>query len=446
MRFNQRIIFLGLSIAALATACQESPVDPVKQQEDVQPEVYTAYDYERGENYEQTAMVLLKMVQEKPGLVRNITRLVKEDQTNSAKVDFADLLEPEKSTLANYRAYDVQSFSSAFREIFSGAAYPGARKFSSGNARTSSAALEEFLKKDGASIYMPYAEGLDENELPTITFASVGNSGDRVKGFRIVANKAGARTNEYALEEVMVDDDYSAEHQTWVIQPDDQQAYIIAPPGDGGGGGYGGGTGGGSGDGGSTGCTDPEKMEVLQVMIGWVKLTDQYDPLVGLYNSGESELDFIRGDVAYDPYNDKAEAVPFSAPVEVERSDIRNKRWVEQQVVWDPNWTEKETKQVLGIYEWDNTDNKIKISGEASKKISVKVDGVGVERTISAKIEFTYTSKDPVFTMQDWMYEQWKNDNKKDREHGLKEGWRIYKAKDLYFSSPYYISCLTKSE
>lgn len=442
MRFNQRIIFLGLSIAALATACQESPVDPVKQQEDVQPEVYTAYDYERGENYEQTAMVLLKMVQEKPGLVRNITRLVKEDQTNSAKVDFADLLEPEKSTLANYRAYDVQSFSSAFREIFSGAAYPGARKFSSGNARTSSAALEEFLKKDGASIYMPYAEGLDENELPTITFASVGNSGDRVKGFRIVANKAGARTNEYALEEVMVDDDYSAEHQTWVIQPDDQQAYIIAPPGDGGGGGYGGGTGGGSGDGGSTGCTDSEKMEVLQVMIGWVKLTDQYDPYIGLYNSGESEIVFFRGDVAYEPKSRTTQAVSFIQQLAVSRSDIRNKRWVLRNQNWDPNWTENGIQQVLGIFEWDNTDSEVKLSGEAKKIVSIEVDGVRVEKEISANVEFSYPSNNAIVLNKEWVYQQYKNGNKKDIGYGLKSGWKVYASNDVYFTMPYSMSCL----
>jgi hypothetical protein len=301
MRINKKMLLLGVAATAFATACQENTVDPVNQEEEfqVQPEVYTAYDYERGDNYEQTAMVLLQMVQEKPDLVRNITRLVKEDQTSSAKVHFADLLEPEKSTLSNYRVYDVQSFSTAFSQIFSNAAYPGAKKFSTGNARTSSAALEEFLKKDGGTIYMPYTEDLDENELPTITFASVENSGDRVKGYRIVANKAGARTNEFTLEEVMVDDDYSAEHQTWVIQPDDQQTYVMDPILDdpiygGGGGGTGGGDS-GSGDGGSTGCTDPEKIEVLQVKVGYVKATKQYDPYIGLYNAGDSEFIFLEG-------------------------------------------------------------------------------------------------------------------------------------------------------
>ena len=450
MPINKRMLLLGVAAVAFATACQENTIDPVKQEKEVlvQPEVFTAYDYERGEYYEQTAMVLLEMVQENPDLVRNITRLVKEDQTKSAKVHFADLLEPEKSTLSNYRAYDVQSFSTAFREIFSSAEYPGAKKFSTGNARTSSAALEEFLKKDGGSIYMPYAEDLDENELPTITFASVENSGDRVKGFRIVANKAGARTNKYALEEVMVDDDYSAEHQTWVIQPDDQQQYLIAlEPADpyaggGGGGGYTGGGSTGSGDGGSTGCTDPDKFEVLQVKIGYLKVTDQYDPYVGLFNSGESEMVFFRGSVAYDPNSKETTGVPFTQQISVSRSDIRNERWVVKNQIWDPNWTEKETQQVLGIYEWDDTDSKVKISGEAKAKVSSKVEGAEVEIEVSAKVEVEYHSKHSLIMNQDWMYQIYKKGNKDGSDYGLKDGWRVYASDYVYFTQPYTAYCL----
>jgi hypothetical protein len=447
MRFNKKVLLLGVVTAALVTACQENSVDPVNQGEEikVQPEVYTAYDYERGENYEQTAMVLLQMVQEKPELVRNITKLVKEDKTNSAKIHFADLLEPEKSGLANYRAFNLQSFSTAFNEIFSNAEYPGAKDFSTGNVRTSSAALEEFLKKEGAAIYMPYVEDLDENELPTITFASVGNSGNRVKGYRLTETKAGARTNGYTLEEVMVDDDYSAEHQTWVVQPDDQQMYLIEPiriddpiyGGDGGG--Y---TGGGSGDGGSTDCTDPDKLEVLQVKVGYLKVTDQYDPYIGLYNSGESEIVFFRGDVAYDPNNDETEGVPFTQLISVSRSDIRNERWIARNQVWDPNWTEKETQQVFGIYEWDDTDSEVKISGEAKKKVGLKVDGVTVEKEVSAKMEFTYSSKHTVIMNQDWMYQMYKSGNKTADGHGLKDGWRVYASDDVYFTKPYSMSCI----
>ncbi len=45
MRFNKKMLLLGVAAAAFATACQENTVDPVNQEEfQVQPEVYTAYD------------------------------------------------------------------------------------------------------------------------------------------------------------------------------------------------------------------------------------------------------------------------------------------------------------------------------------------------------------------------------------------------------------------
>jgi hypothetical protein len=286
---------------------------------------------------------------------------------------------------------------------------------------------------------MPYIE---ENQLEqasiTLVAATLSNEGDLVKGYRIdlTNNQRLLPLQPPAL--VDVDDDYASGNNTFILQPIDDY-----------GGGYNGGgySGGGSSGGPSGGNTGSSTIEVydslyrMHVQVAHMRCRIQYDKFVSLTrNGGASEFKFFRAKPEYNFTEEKVEAAAYQVQAELSRRQIRKNDWVHQFVDWDFQWEDSEVLQGFAIYEWDNTDNKVKINGnvemDMSKKLKVDAAELGTNRKLGASFEAEFTSKHTILIDQDINREYFYDDvkSKKDFGHGFYDGRPVRKAGSLYYT------------
>lgn len=255
----------------------------------------------------------------------------------------------------------------------------------SGNMRTG-----ESGDKPELYLYCPYCSEISESDTgsPTIVPTTV-EAADEAIGNKITEN------NEKVG--VLVNDDYAAENLTYIVTTQNRVEPALDLIDDGS---YGGG-------GNPSPPTNPNGIRwpssnddiraicedadlIRRVFIGDVKVKRQFDPLIGFVNSGASEMRILRidgylktlqnGDIFTDPVEELISRVH-------KRKEIRNKRFVGWNAIWDHNWECDNTEQAFVIYEDDN-NIEIDLAGSLSTKFKLPFSDslVNASASFSTKI------------------------------------------------------------
>jgi len=128
---------------------------------------------------------------------------------------------------------------------------------------------------------------------------------------------------------------------------------------------------------------------INMVMLGSVRCTKQYDHLISFTgNGGGAELRFVRAD-GYLQQNTNGQITSPQDLISVNcsRKDIRKKRWVEVNGIWDSNWETDNPEQVFAIYEEDNEGSRT-LSGSIQAKLkTLTIEPIGYSITVKTKDE-----------------------------------------------------------
>lgn len=126
---------------------------------------------------------------------------------------------------------------------------------------------------------------------------------------------------------------------------------------------------------------------IQMVMLGSVICKQQYDNLISFTgNGGGSELRFIRAD-AYLAQNANGQITSPQNVIAVNcsRKDIRKKRWISVNAIWDSNWETDNPEQVFAIYEEDNEGSRT-LSGSIQAKLKMlTIEPINYEITVKTK-------------------------------------------------------------
>jgi hypothetical protein len=131
----------------------------------------------------------------------------------------------------------------------------------------------------------------------------------------------------------------------------------------------------------------PPATGIHMVMLGSVMCKNQYDNLVSFTgNGGGSELRFIRADGYLEQNSNGQITSPQNViAVNCSRKDIRKKRWISVNGIWDSNWETDNPEQVFAIYEEDNEGSRT-LSGSIQVKLkALTIEPVGYEITVQTK-------------------------------------------------------------
>lgn len=166
----------------------------------------------------------------------------------------------------------------------------------------------------------------------------------------------------------------------------------------------------------------PATAPVHVVMLGNVLCRQQYDKLISFTgNGGGSELRFVRGDGFLEQNNNGQISSPQNTvSVNISRSDIRKKRWVTVNSIWDANWEVDNKEQVFGIYEEDN---------EGSQTLAGSIETKLWNFTIELiDYSFTVQTKDDIIRQLSWNRESFFLFNQGNLNNGCgqKDGWTVY--------------------
>jgi hypothetical protein len=165
--------------------------------------------------------------------------------------------------------------------------------------------------------------------------------------------------------EVLVNDDYAFENPTHVIGVNGIE--IVAEPSE-------------------APPPPPPPPGVSRVYIGEGVCKNQYDRLISFTgNGGGSEIKYCHLTGYLQPVNGHVTSFQDIASVDFSRSQIRNKKWVRNFIVWDDDWVPSDLEQVLAIYEEDNT-NTVSFTGSLSTTLTLDTG-----QTVTGSIGFTIT-------------------------------------------------------
>lgn len=128
---------------------------------------------------------------------------------------------------------------------------------------------------------------------------------------------------------------------------------------------------------------------IEMVMLGSVRCTKQYDHLISFTgNGGGSELCFVRADgYLQQNTNGQITSPQNLITVSCSRKDIRKKRWVDVNAIWDSNWETDNPEQVFAIYEEDNEGSRT-LAGKIEAKLkTLSIEPIGYSFTVKTKDE-----------------------------------------------------------
>lgn len=200
------------------------------------------------------------------------------------------------------------------------------------------------------SIYFPYIEQFhfDENgsfaPITTLTTATA----DADEGIGTLPYYVNG-IFQYNIQ-VIVNDDYVYDNPTHIIGVNgidfDQETNGPPPP-------------------------PPPPPGVSRVFIGHGLCKKQYDRLISFTgNGGGSEIKYCHMSGYLQPVNGQVTTFQDIASVNFSRGDIRNKRWLVNNIVWDDDWVPADLEQFFAIYEEDNTHS-ITFNGSVGTTVTI---------------------------------------------------------------------------
>ncbi|MGN6417539.1 MAG: hypothetical protein ACTHMC_08610 [Pseudobacter sp.] len=217
---------------------------------------------------------------------------------------------------------------------------------------------------DELSIYFPYSDNYkpafeqEQEEWLRATLVAADRDADEAPGLEPVAGCTGV--NCYLA--VTVNDEYCEQNVVHIAQ-----------------------------SGGTRASLDPVNPQpvINMVMLGSVRCTSQYDHLISFTgNGGGSELRFVRADgYLQQNANGQITSPQNLVTVNISRKDIRKKRWVDVNAIWDSNWETDNPEQVFAIYEEDNEGSRTISGSIQAKLLSLTIEPIGYSITVKTKDE-----------------------------------------------------------
>ena len=208
---------------------------------------------------------------------------------------------------------------------------------------------------------------------------------------------------------VEVDEEYSEEYPVWIVMEDDSDSGIsIAEPEP----------------------TTTTNGTIHQMRVGWVMSTEQYD---GIFSGGPDFKFCILGGTIT-----STSATTFTGlqTCKLTRWHVRNHTWVNFQYELDDDWyvstdgTTDEGSRQFGLIEEDKTKSVFTLSFEPK----VKIDKIEVS---AGKVELKIESQEGWIKLDNYLSrDNFIRFNKTDMGQGLKDGYRIFAAGNVYWTLP----------
>ena len=253
---------------------------------------------------------------------------------------------------------------------------------------------ELYFVSNGLFVYFPYSEDTQYINYPT-TVVSATVDANSAYATHPLCDDATPATYAYCSQSVLVNDAYAEANPTHIVVAGGEAASSYQTTG-----------------------------QNLAVKLGYIKCVNQYDHLISFtQNGGGSEIMFGRID-GYGSYANNGTVISWAGDlmrIDIGRSQIRKKQWIQIQAIWDPNWETDNPQQVLGIYEEDNTNSTVTFTGSVTTKSGNNTIGP-IGFTIVGK------SKDAIIRIQtmDRAYILTNAASGMDLGHGKIDNWPIW--------------------
>lgn len=309
---------------------------------------------------------------------------------------FKDALNPSQSKITALRSSAVGEFGKKMMDALKNS---GLRSSSTGED------METFLISEDVQIYWPYSEDWDGVTEPVVTFDPIAEVDENI-GFKRVLQEDGT----FRIDTVVVNEAYACKNPVWVVnfcendEADIEQAELKA-------------------------ARLKNTATVHQVSVGWVKSTKHYD---GFFHGGdEYKFCFIGGNILS---MNTAESFSTIQTINLSRSDINNERWkcfyYELDDDWNVDANNSEMGRKFGLIEFDNDQSTRELKFEPKvtiNKITVSLGSYTIKTESNEgwiKTD-TYLDRDQMIRCQTI-----------DMGLGLKDGFRIYGAGNVYWTLP----------
>jgi hypothetical protein len=307
---------------------------------------------------------------------------------------FKDILYPAESIIPSLKSFTIN-----FRTKFKNAIKTDKLKSSS------SEDIESFILSEDVQIYWPYSEEWDGITEPVITFDPIADIDENI-GFKRIIKSDGS----IKIDTVIVNDDYAFDNPVWIINfCESEEAEINNAV---------------------KSAQLKSTSSIHQLSVGWVKNNKHhYDNI--FHGGDEYKFCIIGGKITS---MNTAETFEAIQTVNISRKDIRKKNWKKFYYELDDNWKvdaeDKELGRKFGLIEFDKnkTTRELKFEPKVTiDKVTVSVGSYTIKTESSEgwiKTD-TYEDRDKMIKYQ-----------KTDMGNGLKDGYRIYGAGDVYWTLP----------
>jgi hypothetical protein len=383
---KKRIVFL-LCIIAFVSSCSKDERPKLKESNSIEKRVLNPEETIMKNKLALTAQLVRDVIREKPGVVKEVSGLIKLKMYKDDFIYFKDLFNPEENSKIKGLNVSQTLFEKTFDEILSRKSNPDFN-FN----------IKEFLVANAITLYCPYPveDYPTISQLPSCTSDPIDNEYENT-GYQL--------EDDGSFRMVVVDEEYSENYPVWIVIQEEPETELSTP-------------------------TPTLSNNVHQMRVGYVKCTKQYDGIFG----GGSEFRFciLGGTITLNT------ASSFSAlqSCDLTRCQIRNGKWVNFQYELDDDWyvsndgTTDEGARQFGLIEFDKYKKEYTLSFEPK----VKIDKIEVS---AFKVELTLQSNEGWIKLDNYQSrDNFIKFNKTDMGHGLQGGYRVYVAGDVYWTLP----------
>lgn len=387
-------IILTISLITIIFSCSKNDEsisaikDPVVQSS---PEKLKPSINELQEKAEQLSQILQEVYQNADAL-KELNEAIYTEYYSDERVALKDLLNPDESELYNTsKSLRSSSIKSSFKEAFEEIVDKKLDK----NSRTSGEDFEDYLIKNGVSIYFPYSDNFKNKAITSLTIV-VPKEKETDEGNGTLVNGINKKT-------VIVNDEYAKKYPTHIIVAEAKKAQK------------------------NTNSIDKNVKiaAVNRVYFGQMAFRRQYDPLIGFFNSGGPDFKLFRIS-GYLSVVGGAVTAPAAdtKPVDPKRGDINTN--IDVFWLWDTDWVTANTNQVLAIYEDDDSNKDVTFTGTIGTTLKTSATS---SNTTNGSIGYTmkFKSDDEIIKQVMWNRSSFYSSN------GTAAGWgtRGYTSRGL---------------
>jgi hypothetical protein len=381
----KKLTVVLMCLVALFASCTKDVIPDVEKTDRVIRRVLTPEETLMKEKLAVAAQVVRDVVLRQPAVVEEVSDLIGLRLYRDDYIYFRDLFGTENRNKAI--VHGAALFEKTFDEVVESKS--GDIKFPD---------IKKYLVENNITLYCPYPieDYPAENQLPSCTSDPLDND---------VINTGYQLEEDGTYSVVDITEEYSEDYPVWIVMPEEEEITTTPVP------------------------TNP-LPGVHQMRVGWVMCSEQYD---GFFQRG-SEFKFclLGGTIT------ATTATSFTGlqTIELTRRQIRRKIWVNFQYELDDDWfvssdgTTDEGSRQFGLIEYDKNKTVCTLSFEPKVKIDKIEMSVG-------KIEYKTESAEGWIKLDNYLSRiTFMMFNNRDMGNGLKDGYRIFAAGNVYWTLP----------